>query len=340
MRSIYRITAISFLLWLWAGCAAHHKPNSEDTAGPTTSGYRGASFVSFIKEVREPKDLGVKPKWSERIKKWLSARKKFVMTPGAVRVWRSHRLLVCDNVSKGLHIFDMKAHRYTFIPFREPMRSAAEAVFLPDGSFIVSDAGSGYLFRFGADLTRGGIVNRGEPLARPTGLCFHETNRLLYVAETARHRIVKMTADGHVTGYIGARGTDPGAFNFPVHLTMNAQGKLFVEDTLNFRIQRFENDICTGVFGKPGDGFGDFCRPKGIAVDSFDRLYVPDTCFDVIQVFSEVGAVLLVLGEPGEKPGEFHFPAGVCIDDDHRLYVSDMFNHRIQVFSLPGERHE
>ena len=87
-------------------------------------------------------------------------------------------------------------------------------------------------------------------------------------------------------------------------------------------------------FGKNGDGSGDLARPKGIATDSFNNIYIVDALFNNVQVFDQEGKLLYVFGERGFEREMFSFPAGIFIDDDNKIYIADSFNSRIQIFQL------
>jgi len=83
---------------------------------------------------------------------------------------------------------------------------------------------------------------------------------------------------------------------------------------------------------------GSFARPKGIALDSDNNLYVVDANHDNFQIFDQEGRLLLFVGGNGSAPGEFYLPSGIYIDGRDRVYVADTFNRRIQVFQFLKSR--
>ena len=111
-----------------------------------------------------------------------------------------------------------------------------------------------------------------------------------------------------------------------------------VADTLNFRVQVFERDLQpVRQIGSAGDLPGYFSRPKGLAFDSEDHLYVVDAHFESVQIFDPHGPLLLSFGQEGSRPGEFWLPAGIHIDPSDRIWIADSYNRRVQVFQyLPG----
>ena len=142
-------------------------------------------------------------------------------------------------------------------------------------------------------------------------------------------------AEGKQLLEFGKRGTSDAEFNFPSHIFLS-EGKLLVNDNMNFRIQTFDTEgHFLSSFGIHGDGSGAFSQPKGIAADSMGNIYVAGATIDRVQVFSPQGEFLLAFGSKGSGAGEFMMPAGVTIADD-QIYVADSFNRRVQVFQFVG----
>jgi DNA-binding beta-propeller fold protein YncE len=88
------------------------------------------------------------------------------------------------------------------------------------------------------------------------------------------------------------------------------------------------------TFGQLGTNWGEFDKPKGIAVDSFGNLYVVDSGWSNVQIFNPKGQVLLFFGGRGPVPGMLKNPLAVAIDKNNRIYVGDYLNHRIGVYDL------
>ena len=68
------------------------------------------------------------------------------------------------------------------------------------------------------------------------------------------------------------------------------------------------------TIGSYGKALGQFVRPKGIAVDYNDLLYVVDAGFENVQIFDNKGNLLMFFGGSYEKPGDMWLPAKVIID--------------------------
>ncbi|MCK6475741.1 MAG: hypothetical protein L6Q35_02800, partial [Phycisphaerales bacterium] len=95
-------------------------------------------------------------------------------------------------------------------------------------------------------------------------------------------------------------------------------------------------------FGTKGDMPGYFSQPKGLGVDSSDRLFVVDANFEAVQVFDVAAdrpVLLMTFGREGRGPGEFWLPSGLHVDKEGKIWVADTYNRRVQVFA-PIERAE
>ena len=83
-------------------------------------------------------------------------------------------------------------------------------------------------------------------------------------------RIVKFSKDGKFIKAWGRLGSGPGEFRNPHALAFDSQGRLFVADRGNSRIQIFDQD---GKFLAQWTQFG---RPSGVFIDGSDRLFAID----------------------------------------------------------------
>ena len=101
----------------------------------------------------------------------------------------------------------------------------------------------------------------------------------LYVVDRGNHRVQKFTAEGESLGIWGAAGGDgspgdgPGEFNWPHEIAIDDDGRVYVADTYNQRVQVFTSD------GEYLYSLGDqatFSSPKTVAVDAEFNVYVSD----------------------------------------------------------------
>lgn len=85
------------------------------------------------------------------------------------------------------------------------------------------------------------------------------------------NRIVKLAADGRFLKEWGRTGGDHGEFRDPHALAMDSQGRLFVADRGNSRIQIFDQE------GQHLATWTQFGRPSGLFIDANDVLYAADS---------------------------------------------------------------
>jgi len=137
---------------------------------------------------------------------------------------------------------------------------------------------------------------------------------------------------GTVLRSFGQHGSQNGEFNYPTEVLVK-NGMVVVVDAMNFRVQMFDrNGAFLGAIGSIGDSSGSLFRPKGIAVDSEDHIYLVEGMWGSVQVFDREGQLLYTFGERGTALGQFQLPSGMFIDQHDKVYVADSYNHRVQVF--------
>lgn len=88
---------------------------------------------------------------------------------------------------------------------------------------------------------------------------------------SGNNRIVKLAADGRFLMEWGTTGGDHGQFRDPHALAMDSQGRLFVADRGNSRIQIFDQE------GQHLATWTQFGRPSGLYIDADDVLYAADS---------------------------------------------------------------
>lgn len=207
-----------------------------------------------------------------------------------------------------------------------------------EGNIYVSDAVLNKVFIFNAD---GKFQGEFEGVfERPTMLALDRNKRIVYLSDTGAHTIYRYSPEGKRLGSFGRRGEGNGEFNFPTHLWVDKAGRLYVTDSLNFRVQIFSPDgAYESGFGRIGDSYHDLEKPKGLATDSDGNIYIVDAMQDTVKIFSRNGDLLLFFGRQGADFGEFWLPSGFFVDAEDKIYVADTYNGRVQVFQYLKKRH-
>ena len=155
-----------------------------------------------------------------------------------------------------------------------------------DGNLWVTDArgekDKGHqVFKFNADgkvlmtLGKAGVSGSGADLFdQPTDVLV-APDGTIFVTDSHRNgknnRVVKLTKDGTYIKEWGTKGSGPGQISEPHTIAMDSQGRLFVGDRENNRIQIFDQE---GKFIAEWRQFG---RPSGISITRDDTIYVTDS---------------------------------------------------------------
>ncbi len=142
----------------------------------------------------------------------------------------------------------------------------------------------------------------------------------------------------------GAAGMGAGQLNAPRNVAVGGDGRIYVLDSGNHRIQMFDaQGQYLAEWGSQGDQPGQFNEPWGIAVDD-EFVYVADTWNHRIQKFTLDGAFVTLFGRsgsPADEPetnglGLFFGPRDIALLPGSRLLVTDTGNHRLQIADRDG----
>lgn len=262
--------------------------------------------------------------------------------PYAVAVHRG-RIFVSDTSGRAVKVFDVPERRFFKItdgvsgPMSKPLGLDVDA----QGNLYVADATARKILVFDRDGKA--IKNIGEPsqFDRLSSVTVNPEGTRVYAVDiggikSENHRVrVFDVKTGELLSDIGRRGGGNGEFNLPRDLAIGRDGRLYVVDGGNFRVQIFDRDgKYISSFGKLGKQMGDFARPKEIATDRDGNVYVADTAFGNFQIFSPDGELLMFVGSRSETngPAKYMLPAGIFVDADGRVFMADQWFAKIDVF--------
>jgi sugar lactone lactonase YvrE len=284
-------------------------------------------------------------KWMDRLAGTQSSDEVFKMPfqliqPYGLAVDSKGSLYIADSKVGAVFIFNTETRDVELIKNSVHAHFARIIGLAMDDSdrLFVSDPGLRHVLVFNKEHKAEDVITDG--LVEPSGLAVDTRNRLLYVSDIELDQVLVYDADTlKLLRKIGTTGhkhelTSPGDFSKPSGVAVDAEGNLYVADTMNNRIEIFDADgqfITT--FGKNGDGPGYFARPKGVAVDSDGHIWVADGVQDRVQVFNKDGQLLIAIGAHGLLPGQFQGLVSITIDNQrNRVYTSEIFPGRAQEF--------
>ena len=260
--------------------------------------------------------------------------------PYGMAVDSKNNLYVADQKVGAVFIFNTETREAKLI------KNKVEAHFvriiglaMDDGDrLFVSDPGLRHVLVFDGNHKATDVITDG--MAEPGSMTIDRENRLLYVSDIQLDQVLVYDADSlKLVRKIGTTGhnhelTAPGDLAKPSGLAVDADGNLYVCDTLNDRIEVFDADgKFISTYGKNGDGPGYFARPKGVAIDSDGHIWVADGMQDRVQVFNQQWQLLIVFGGHGMLPGQFQGLVSILADNkNNRLFTSEIYPGRVQQF--------
>jgi DNA-binding beta-propeller fold protein YncE len=180
------------------------------------------------------------------------------------------------------------------------------------------------------------IRRGGGPFNRPTRLAV-APNGDLYVSDGyGNARIHRFSAQRELLQSWGEPGTEPGQFNLPHSVWVHTDGRVFVCDRENDRVQIFSPDgelltIWTGL-ARPGDLWID---PSGNVFVGEMAWNLDETHLDGRPYAEERSAQMSIRDLEGNlltrwggddpcAPGSFASPHGLCLDSRGDLYVGEV----------------
>ncbi len=217
-----------------------------------------------------------------------------------------------------------------------------------EGNVYVADSQNHRIQKFDSDgefITAWGSFGT-EPgqFSEPWGIAVDDDGKV-YVADTWNHRIQKFTTEGEFVTYWGAHQNTEGQlmepqglFWGPRDIAIDAEGNLYVTDTGNKRVQKFDSDgNPLGQWGGGGSLPGQFQEPVGIAIDQDANIYVADTWNQRIQIFdpdSQFRGQWRVDAWWGDSVVNKPY---LAVDGEGRVYTTDPEGYRVLVFDSEGK---
>jgi uncharacterized protein (TIGR03437 family) len=204
---------------------------------------------------------------------------------------------------------------------------------------ISTIAGNGHPGSYGDN----GPANLAQ-LNAPYGLAVDAAGNV-YVADFGNHRVRRISTDGVITTIAGngqkGSGGDGGPASAaqlmsPRNLVFDSVGNLYISEFEGHRVRRVGRDGIIGTIAGTGlaglnldpkspsmpGALAQLAFPAGLAVDSFDNVYVADSGNNLIRRISG-GFILTVLDGRTDPAFLLYTPTGIAIDRSGFLYVTD-----------------
>jgi sugar lactone lactonase YvrE len=201
--------------------------------------------------------------------------------------------------------------------------------FSPDGKVLLT-------------LGKAGLPGSGTDEFNAPSAVVTAPNGDIFVADghggNTNARIVKFAKDGTFIRTWGKKGSAPGELDIPHTIAMDSQGRLFVGDRQNNRIQIFDQD------GKFLDQWAQFSRPSGVYIDGKDNIYVADSESESVSKnhdgwkrgirvgSAKDGSVTALIPDPVEKTNTTSAAEGVAADAAGNVYGAEVGPRRMMKY--------
>ena len=213
-----------------------------------------------------------------------------------------------------------------------------------DGTVWVTDADTHVVQQYSAEgellKTLGKMGDAGEDDTRfnkPTDLDFGPDGSIYVTDGYGNNRVVKLDREGKFVKAWGSKGTGPGEFDTPHGVAVDGEGRVYIADRGNSRVQVFD----------AGGGFlaewksEEIGRPWGVDVTSDGHVLVADGGDLTNTAYDRNGALLMTTegeilerwGTYGSHDGQFYWAHDIAAGPDGAVYVVDVnAGMRVQKF--------
>ncbi len=201
-----------------------------------------------------------------------------------------------------------------------------------DGNLDVSDTYNNRIEKFdtnGAFLSKWGTSGSGEGMfSFPSGLT--NVGDYIYVADTMNHRIEKFDRGGAFISAWGSLGSETGNLNHPEGIAVDTNGQVYVVDSGNFRIQKYNYSYCFANNLAAGQSLS-----GNMATDQSGNVYAVDSLGKTIRKMDSAGN-LLDSWPKSNATYSFGLLKGISIDKDGNVYTVDGTTNILRVLDSSG----
>ena len=248
-----------------------------------------------------------------------------IQRPSAVAVDSQDRVYVFERAGPPVLVFDRNGYFLSAWP-RKPgeLEDAHFISVSPDDEVFLADRDSHQVVKYTTDgkpLMALGNRYRAAlqaPFNHPTDTAFAPSGDLYISDGYGNSSVHRFTADGKHVSSFGSPGSGPGQFRVPHGVRVSKDGRVFVADRENCRVQVFTAD------GEFIAEWIDFEKPMGIDIDSDQNVYVTDQV-PRLSIYNLDGELLA-------RGRTFENSHNVNVDSRGDIYGVDAASQRVQKF--------
>lgn len=243
---------------------------------------------------------------------------------------------VADMDVKNIRIIDFVNHEMSLYLDKAPIGLPVGLAIDRHDNLYVADVQGKQILVYDTRRAPLRTLGVGE-LEKPTFIALDEGRGRLYVSDVVKSEVVVFDlASGRKLFSFGGKGGGAGQMFGPQGVAVDKQGRVFVAEQFNARIQVFDAEgKHLYMFGNRGDKTFQFEGPRGLAFDSQGNLFVAEARKAAVLIFQPDGTPLTSLG--GSRSTHqlaFTLPTAVFIDSRDRVYISDGMNRRVTIWQM------
>ena len=246
--------------------------------------------------------------------------------PSGVAVDSMDRVYVFQRQGPPVLVFDRNGHFLQPWERRDGVPADAHHIHVgPDDTIYLTDrdAHQVLLYDTAGNLQRS-LGRRDQaamqaPFNHPADVCVAPSGELYVADGYGNSSVHRFSASGDYISSFGSPGSGPGQFRVPHSVRVSSDGRVYVADRENHRVQVFTPE------GEFHAQWTDFKCPMGVHIDDNQVVYVTDQ-IPRLSIFSLDGE-LLARGRTFEGAHQ------VYTDSEGSIYGVDTANQRVQKFA-------
>lgn len=319
-KTYLRYTTV-FVVLLFISCAPSMHKSLKNSGAIVFPIPPDTPKIQYLTSISSSSDVGKKQSSFE--KSIIGENKRLSIIKPYGQFIRNGKIYVCDVSVGGLEIIDLEAKKFNyFIPkgrysIKLPLNCYVDEnnlLYITDVTqqkIMVFDSEGDYVTSFGKKENK-----------KPTDVFIYKGK--IYVPDAGNNRVNVYNEDTYqFEDYFpkSAKSNDDFLY-LPTNIVVK-KDKIYVSDMGNGNVKVFDIKMkYLNTVGTYGKNIGQFVRPKGVAVDSDENLYVVDASFENVQIFDKEGKLLMFFGGAFDKEnqGEMWLPTKVTIDYDNLKY--------------------
>ena len=243
--------------------------------------------------------------------------------PSGVAVDSMDRVYVYQRLGPPVLVFDRDGHFLEGWERRNGVPLDAHHIHIgPDDTVYLTDrdAHQVLIYDSGGNLQRSLGTRRSAamqaPFNHPADVCVAPSGELYVADGYGNSSVHRFSAAGDYIGSFGSPGSGPGQFRVPHSVSVSQDGRVYVADRENNRVQVFTPE------GEFQAEWTDFKCPMGVHIDANQVVYVTDQIPRV--------SIYTLDGELLSRGRTFEGAHQVYTDSEGSIYGLDTANQRVQ----------